>query len=43
MGKLVLVVAAAFAFCCALMVGLWLWERRMRRGRRHSGRSANGC
>jgi hypothetical protein len=33
MGKLVLVIVAAFAFCWALMVGLRLWERRMRRRR----------
>jgi len=33
MGKLVLVVAAAIVFGCALMVGQRLWERRMRRRR----------
>jgi hypothetical protein len=33
MGKLVLVVAAAFVFGCALMVWQRLWERRMRRRR----------
>ena len=31
MRMMVLVIVAAFAFCCALMVGLRLWERRMRR------------
>jgi hypothetical protein len=31
MGKLVLVVVAAFAFCCAWMVWQRLRERRMRR------------